>query len=279
MEPGLKTFSRRRLLIAGGLAGLAAGPARAAPTDRFTSGAHGSKVLDHSAFDALLETYARLAADGVVRVDYAGWAASPNDLRRLKRYLSELSRADPLSLTRAEQFAYWANLYNALTLDVVLAAFPVRSIRDIRPSPLAAGPWRQERITVSGASLSLDAIEHDILRRAWRDPRVHYAVNCASFSCPDLPRRAWRGASLQAALDEAARTYVNHPRAVRFEGDALVVSSIYRWYAEDFGSSDAAVIAHLARFARPPLAARLKASRRIARTTYDWSLNAVRTAG
>jgi len=66
---------------------------------------------------------------------------------------------------------------------------------------------------------------------------------------------------------------------VRFEGDALVVSSIYRWYAEDFGSSDAAVIAHLARFARPPLAARLKASRRIARTTYDWSLNAVRTAG
>ncbi|MFN9833799.1 MAG: DUF547 domain-containing protein [Phenylobacterium sp.] len=114
---------------------------------------------------------------------------------------------------------------------------------------------------------------------AWRDPRVHYAVNCASFSCPDLPRRAWRGAGLQAALDEAARIYVNHPRAVRFEGDALVVSSIYRWYAEDFGSSDAAVIAHLARFARPPLAARLKASRRIARTTYDWSLNAVRTAG
>ncbi|MFM8753448.1 MAG: DUF547 domain-containing protein [Phenylobacterium sp.] len=274
----MKTVSRRRLLIAGGLSGLAAGPARAA-TDRFTSGVQGSKVLDHSAFDDLLETYARLAADGVVRVDYAGWAASPNDLRRLKRYLADLSRADPLSLTRAEQFAYWANLYNALTLDVVLAAFPVRSIRDIRPSLLAAGPWRQERITIGGARLSLDAIEHDILRRAWPDPRVHYAVNCASFSCPDLPRRAWRGAGLQAALDEAARTYVNHPRAVRFEGDALVVSSIYRWYAEDFGSSDAAVIAHLARFARPPLAARLKASRRIARTTYDWSLNGVRTAG
>ncbi|MCA6257393.1 MAG: DUF547 domain-containing protein [Phenylobacterium sp.] len=278
MEPSLKAVSRRCLLIAGGLASLAAGPARAA-TDRFTSGVQGSKILDHSALGALLETYARLAADGVVRVDYAGWAASPNDLQRLKRYLSELSRADPLSLTRAEQFAYWANLYNALTLDVVLAAFPVRSIRDIRPSLLAAGPWRQERITVGGVRLSLDAIEHDILRRAWRDPRVHYAVNCASFSCPDLPRRAWRGAGLQSALDEAARTYVNHPRAVRFEGDALVVSSIYRWYAEDFGSSDAVVIAHLARFARPPLAARLKASRRIARTTYDWSLNAVRKAG
>lgn len=275
MERLVTTFSKRSLLIAAGLAGFTAGRAQAAPGDRFTSGIQGSKTLDHSAFDALLAAYTREGADGIVRVDYAGWVASANDLRRLKQYLAALAQADPLSLTRDEQFAYWANLYNALTLDVVLAAFPVRSIRDIKPSRLAAGPWRQERVTIGGERLSLDAIEHDILRKAWRDPRVHYAVNCASFSCPNLPRRAWRGAGLTGALDEAARAYVNHPRAVHFLADSLVVSSIYKWYAADFGSSDAAVIEHLARFAKPPLAARLKASRRISRDAYDWSLNAV----
>ena len=127
---------------------------------------------------------------------------------------------------------------------------------------------------VRGIDLSLDAIEQDILRKGWRDPRVHYAVNCASISCPNLPLRAWRGAGLSVALDAAARAYVNHPRGERFEGTALVVSSIYSWYAADFGGSDAAIIRHLAAFASEPLRKRLEATARIARDTYDWSLNA-----
>jgi Protein of unknown function, DUF547 len=270
-------LSRRWLVGAG--AGLTlhawAQPAEALDVGRFAAGGAGAGVLEHAAFDAVLARHARRAPDGVVRVDYAGWRRSTPDRRALDDYVAALSRAAPLALTRPEQFAFWANLYNALTLQIVLAAFPVASIRNIGGSILPTGPWKKAVIRVQGVSLSLDDIEHGILRKGWRDPRVHYAVNCASVSCPNLPLRAWRGHGLDTALDAAARDYVNHPRAVRFEAEALVVSSIYRWYAPVFGGGDAAVIRHLARYARPELAERLRFARRISRTAYDWSLNAM----
>jgi len=156
---------------------------------------------------------------------------------------------------------------------VVLDAWPVRSIRDIR-SGLVAGPWRRKLVSVGGVDLSLDDFEHNILRKGWTEPRVHYAVNCASIGCPNLPLRAFRGSTLGPQLDAAARAYVNTPRAVRFDGEALVVSSIYKWYAADFGGSDVRVIAHLARYADAPLKARLQAATRIGRDAYDWSINA-----
>lgn len=254
------------------------GAAQAAGVERFVSGAAGSGSVDHSAFDALLARYARGSRDGVVRVDYAGWTASAQDRQGLRHYLEMLAATDPLRLSRDEQFAFWANLYNSLTLDVVLAAFPVGSIRQIKPTLLALGPWKKVVTRIGGVDLTLDAIETAILRKGWRDPRVHYAINCASFSCPNLPLRAWRGAGLSPALDLAARAYVNHPRGVRFDGPSLIVSSIYKWYAADFGGSDAAIIQHLSRFATPELAARLRSAGRISRDAYDWSLNATKSA-
>jgi hypothetical protein len=131
---------------------------------------------------------------------------------------------------------------------------------------------------VAGVDLSLNNIEHDILRKGWRDPRVHYAVNCASFSCPNLPQTALRGVGLGEVLDAAARAYVNHSRGVRFEGQKLIVSSIYRWYGGDFGGNDGKVIAHLAQYAAPALRTRLQAVDRIARGAYDWSINATSEA-
>ena len=268
--------SSRRGLILGCAAALVAGPglAQTGGVAGFTVNRAGSGTASHSAFDTLLARRARASRDGVVRVDYAGWKASAADRAALKAYIASLSRLSPLTLTRAEQFAFWANLYNAVTIDVVLEAWPVRSIRDIR-SGLVAGPWRRKVATVGGVELSLDDMEHNILRKGWSDPRVHYAVNCASYSCPNLPLRAFRGASLGPALDAAARAYVNSPRGVTFDGDVLVVSSIYKWYAADFGGSDARIIAHLARYAEAPLKARLQAATRIGRDAYDWSLNAV----
>ena len=261
------------LAIAGGFA-LSVRIARAQDIGRFRSGAGGDGVFDHAAFDSLLTRYARLSRDGIVRVDYAAWAPAARDRAVLRGYIDALSAVDPFRLTRDEQFAFWANLYNALTLDVVLQAYPVASIRQIRPTLLSIGPWKKTVARVAGADLSLDTIEQDILRKGWRDPRVHYAVNCASGSCPNLPLRAWRGAGLSAALDAAANAYVNHPRGVRFDGDALTVSSIYKWYEADFGGSDAGVIAHLTRYAADPLRERLAATRRISHDRYDWSLNA-----
>jgi hypothetical protein len=268
--------SSRRGLILGSAAALMAGPglAQTGGVAGFTVNRAGSGTASHGAFDSLLGRRARASRDGVVRVDYAGWKASAADRGALKAYIASLVRLSPLTLTRPEQFALWANLYNAVTIDVVLEAWPVRSIRDIR-SGLVAGPWRRKLVTIGGVELSLDDIEHNIMRKGWSEPRVHYAVNCASYSCPNLPLRAFRGATLGPALDAAARDYVNSPRGVTFDGEVLVVSSIYKWYAADFGGSDARVIAHLARYADAPLKARLQAATRIGRDTYDWSLNAV----
>lgn len=250
-----------------------AGPVMAQSVAGFAANRSGSGTASHAAFDALLTRRARNSRDGVVRVDYAGWKGSAADRGALAAYIAALSRLNPLSLTRAEQFAFWANLYNAVTINVVLDHWPVRSIRDIR-SGIRPGPWRRKLATVGGVELSLDDMEHEILRKGWSDPRVHYAVNCASISCPNLPLRAFRGATLGPSLDAAAGAYVNSPRAVRFDGEVLVASSIYRWYSADFGGTDARVIAHLARYADDPLKSRLQAATRIGRDVYDWSINA-----
>lgn len=260
-------------MIVGGMATVVAGPAMAQSVSGFAANRSGAGTANHAALDVLLERRARNSRDGIVRVDYAAWKASAADRAALTAYIAALSRLNPLSLTRPEQFAFWANLYNAVTIDVVLDNWPVRSIRNIR-SGIRPGPWRRKLVAIGGVELSLDDIEHEILRKGWSDPRVHYAVNCASISCPNLPLRAFRGATLGPALEAAARAYVNTPRAVRFDGDALVVSSIYKWYAADFGGSDARVIAHLARYADEPLKSRLQTATRIERDVYDWSINA-----
>ena len=121
----------------------------------------------------------------------------------------------------------------------------------------------------------LNDIEHRILRPIWRDPRIHYAVNCASVGCPNLMTEAFAGDRLDAQLDGAARAYVNTPRGARIEDGKLVVSSIYIWFGEDFGGNDAGVIAHLKRYAEPQLGNRLKSLKAISDHRYDWSLNDV----
>jgi len=276
--PSPSRLSRRAILALSGAILVQATSARAAiGLSRFANAAGGAQTLDHAAFDALLKRRTSIEA-GVVRVDYRGWKASATDRSGLADYIRHLSTSDPLRLTRREQFAYWANLYNAVTIETVLAAFPVKSIRDIRPTPLAIGPWKQKAVVVAGVALSLDDIENGILRAGWRDPRVHYAINCASFGCPNLPRTAWRGAGLTERLDAAARAYINHPRGVRFEGDKLIVSSIYRWFDGDFGGDDKRIISHLSAYAAPALKDRLAKVDRIGGHGYDWSLNEGRSS-
>ena len=128
-------------------------------------------------------------------------------------------------------------------------------------------------ITVEGEPLSLDDIEHRILRPIWRDPRIHYAVNCASVGCPNLQAKPFEAADLDRMLDMAAIDFVNSPRGVRLDARRLRVSSIYVWFEEDFGGDDAGVIRHLMAYATPGLAMRLQRLDEIAGHGYDWSLN------
>lgn len=262
----------RRTFVAATAATVAA-PAIAAPrarlVDRYWTGTGTAAAPDHSAWDAILRAHMQMGSDGIARFDYARAPKASVDA-----YVASLAAIDPTTLRGADAFAYWVNLYNALTVATVLAAYPVASIRDIGGGLFSSGPWKQDLVTVAGRRLSLDDIEHGILRPIWRDPRVHYAVNCASLGCPNLRSRAYRGGNLDAALTEAARAFINHPRGARIDRGRLIVSSIYHWFKADFGGSDAGVVDHLKRFASQPKA--LDGIDRISDHGYDWRLNGVR---
>ena len=227
--------------------------------------------VDHAPLAAFLARYRIVGPQGVALVRYG--AVTPTDRAALRQYLAQLAAVPVSTLSRAEQFAFWINLYNGLTIALILEHYPVASIRDIGGGLFTAGPWRDDVTIVEGRALSLDAIEHAILRPVWRDRRIHYAVNCASLGCPDLAGVPW-SATPHAMLERAAAAYVNHPRGVSFDSrGGLVVSSIYRWFREDFGDSTAGVLDHLRRNAAPALAARLEGLASIADHAYDWRLN------
>lgn len=227
----------------------------------------------HTSWDALLATYLSDLPDGVARFDYAGLRASDSDTQTLQSYISALEAAQPSQMSDDEAFAYWANLYNAVTVRLIVEEAPERSIRQIRPRPWSIGPWGVERVTVEGEDLSLDNIEHDIMRPRYDAALVHYAVNCASIGCPNLKATAWRAETLHADLEAGARAYINHPRGVTVTEDGLVVSRIYRWFREDFGDSEEGVIDHLLTYADPELAEAITANPRIDGHAYDWDLN------
>lgn len=238
----------------------------------------GASPVDHSALDSLLKRFVSAAPDGVNRVDYGALATQGR--RDLQDYIAGLEALRPTEMTEPEAMAFWINLYNAVTLKVVIDHYPVDSILDIDISPglFSFGPWDAETVAVDGVDLTLNDIEHRILRPIFRDPRIHYAVNCASIGCPNLSRDAYSAVDLDTQLDRAARNFIDHDRALRFGEDGLTVSSIYDWFADDFGGADAAIIAHLAAHAGPERRARLRFYTEIRGDDYDWRLNDIRTA-
>lgn len=233
-------------------------------------------TIDHNPWDRFLKTYVSAFPDGVNRVAYA--RVSDTDRKRLDRYIDDLTVLPISAYSRDEQRAYWINLYNALTVQLILDHYPVKSIRRIKPNVFSFGPWRKKLITVEGERLSLDDIEHRILRPIWRDPRLHYAVNCASIGCPNLGTEAYTASNADTLLDRGAQTYVNNARGAEFRNGRLIVSSIYKWFQEDFGDSDEGVIEHLQRYAEPTLAARLNGTKKISGDRYNWALNDVSRA-
>ncbi len=211
--------------------------------------------------------------DGVALFDYGG--VSPEDKAVLDAYIAELSAAPVLSFSRDEQFAYWVNLYNALTVQLVLDNYPLPSIKNIYTRLVRIGPWYRKLTVVEGENISLNDIEHRILRPIWKDPRVHYAINCASIGCPNLTSE-YTTENTEEMLDAAAIAYVNHPRGVEVRNGKLRVSSIFKWFKEDFGGNDAAIIAHVKKYASANLRERLEGINEISDDHYDWSLNDVK---
>jgi hypothetical protein len=229
--------------------------------------------IDHAAWEGFLVSYLRIGGDGVHRVAYGEVTAE--DRAALDGYIEQLAALPIGTYNRSEQMAYWINLYNALTVRLVLDHYPIASIRDIDPSPrpLSGGPWDRTLVEIDGEPVSLYDIVHRILRPIFRDPRVHYALSCAALGCANLQPEPFWGDRLDHQLSKAAMAYVNDPRCISLEGDELGLSSLYRWYREDFGGSDAAVIHHLMGLADPRLAMSLQRFDRIGTDGFDWRLN------
>lgn len=230
-------------------------------------------TVDHYEWDHMLEVYLKRGTDGVNRFDYS--AVTPHDRATFLGYLDSLALVPISECRREEQRAFWINLYNALTVNVVLDHYPVESIRDIDISPglFSKGPWQRKLFTVEGEAVSLDDIEHRILRPVWQDPRMHYVLNCAAVGCPQLNGEAFTAENADRLMDESARAYVNSPHGVTVSGRGLKLSSIFRWYKDDFGKTDDDLLAHIALYAEGDLAKALADNPRILGYHYDWNLN------
>jgi hypothetical protein len=230
--------------------------------------------LDHAVFDGLLH---RHVTDGLV--DYDAFAESAE----FRSYLEALAVARLDGLTDGERLAFWINAYNAWTIEQVNTHGERDSIRNINKTlgllPLK-GPWSEKMVRAAGRELSLDDVEHGIIREEFDEPRIHFALVCAARGCPPLRSEAYTGARLEEQLDDQARAFLlRSPEKNRVDTAAATVwvSPILTWYEEDFGGSDAALGRFLARY-WPEGEARtlLRSGRfRLRKTDYDWTLNSV----
>ena len=206
-----------------------------------------NEVVDHSQWQTFLNDYLHLDANTISRVDYAK-ARTTKGAQQLQDYLEALSGIDPRTLNRKEQMAYWINLYNALTVQVVLAHADKKSIRRMGRGWFSLGPWNDKLITIAGQAVTLNDIEHRILRPIWQDHRIHFAVNCASLGCPNLAAQAYRSDNLELLLNTGEEQYINHPRGVSFDDNGqLTLSSIFDWYQGDFANDKPGLLRYLAR--------------------------------
>jgi hypothetical protein len=176
------------------------------------------------------------------------------------------------SVSRNEQFAFYINAYNAWTIKLILSGYPgVKSIKEL--GSIFKSPWKEKLARIDGDVVTLDHIEHGILRPMFKDPRVHFAINCASKGCPPLRAEPYRGDVLDQQLDEMAKAFINDPSRNRLEGKTLYVSSIFKWFKEDFRND---IVGFFQEYAQGNLKKELDSSAeeiKVKYLAYDWSLN------
>ena len=244
-----------------------------------THNAENREVIDHSAWGIILKKYlvtSQLTMEssapvGINLLQYGGVSKIDYDL--LKIYLTTLEGIPISSFSRPEQRAFWINLYNAATVNLILEHYPVESITKISFSFFSFGPWDEELLTIEGEELSLNDIEHRILRPIWQDPRIHYALNCASIGCPNLQPIAFTAKNTDSLLETGASEYINHPRGAKKEDKKLWLSKIFEWYQDDYGGNEAGVLIHIQKYAKENLANSLYEDELEIEYHYDWRLN------
>lgn len=225
-------------------------------------------------------------------VDYAALKAARGVLDRAVAEFAEPAAADETQWTREQRMAFWINAYNAFTLRVIVDHYPIRSgwftLQPRNSIRQIDGVWTDRTWQAAGRTLALDDIEHTILRPTFEDARIHFAVNCASISCPPLDRRPYLPETLDTQLNDAARAYLASPEGLRVEGTTLRVSSIFKWYGDDFvaqyasaapsapTAAERGILGVVMRFGSSDAAQLARSGRaRVRFLDYNWSLNDV----
>lgn len=220
----------------------------------------------HARFDAVLRAHVK---NGVV--DYTGLKAAPEALDAYLGALASVCRSDFEKWTREQRVALWVNAYNAYTLKTILNHLPLKSIKEIGLLPGAA--WREHFIPLGGlvgkGDLSLNDVEHEILRKSYPDARLHFVLVCASKSCPELRSEAYRADTLSAQFDDAGRRFLADRSKNTFE-PRWKLSSIFKWYRDDFERDGPGVSEFVKRFAPAGTSASTEDPEFL---DYDWSLN------
>ncbi len=231
------------------------------------------EIISHQLWQDFLNRRVITNAENINLVDYAHMTQI--DLNLLKDYLKNMAQINIDNYSRAEQLAYWINVYNALTVQTVANYYPVSTIQEINISPglFSVGPWGANLISIKDTPLTLDDINNRIIRPIWNDARTHYTLNNASIGAPNLNRKAYQGHILDEQLNNAASTYINSLRGVSVIEGRLIISKLYDWYEEDFGGSKQDVITHLLQFAKEPLQSQLKHINTIDSYIYNWHIN------
>ena len=231
--------------------------------------------ISHEAWEELLQKY----VDDDGWVDYKTWHADANDRQKLTQYLESLSKANPNAETDAKsQMAYWINSYNALTIEGIMRVYPTKSIRDHTPKVGGYNIWNDLYLYVGSAKINLDSIENKVLRKMG-EPRIHFAIVCASTSCPRLMNHAYTGADLEKQLVTNTTDFFSRSRNLQIDpqNSVLKLSSILDWFGSDFGATQQAQIAAVSPYF--PEQAKTFVARggySVKYLEYDWSLNAKR---
>jgi hypothetical protein len=218
----------------------------------------------HTNFTTILTQHLRQE-----QVDYTQLKATPAPLNAYLDSLAQVPRTEFDAWTSDQQVAFLINLYNATTLQLVRDHYPVASIKDI--GGWFDSPWKMRVVRVWGRKLTLDGLEHDVIRPTYHEPRIHFALVCAAKGCPPLRAEAFQGCHLNAQLDDQGRQFLHESAKNYYEPATrtLWLSPIFKWYAPDFGGADSAVIQYARKFLPEVPAAEV----RLRYTTYDWKLN------
>ncbi len=229
------------------------------------------RSVDHGLWQMTLDDYLVEDDSGINLFDYEGVQGDADP--RLDRYIESLKEIDPRSLSKSEQMSYWINLYNALTVQLVVRNYPIESITELGQSIIFTGPWDDDIVEISGKTLTLNDIEHRILRPVYKDHRIHFAVNCASIGCPNLGSVVYTADNLEQLLSQSAKKFLSHPRGLIWRQDKLLLSQIFEWFQEDFGSSEKQMLITISQYAGAEDAARLRRFSGEVDYIYDWKLN------